>query len=50
MRRGELALLAARKLRSLGFVPDHVIGRPARGGMLFLKQVFRDAPQCRSPR
>lgn len=42
---GRLVAEAAVKLRSEGFVPDLIIGHSGWGEMLFLREVFPDAPQ-----
>jgi glycosyltransferase involved in cell wall biosynthesis len=43
VRRGQDAARACMDLRAKGFVPDLVIGHPAWGEMLFLRDVFPDA-------
>ena len=43
VRRGQDAARVFMELRSKGFVPDVVIGHPAWGEMLFLRDVFPDA-------
>jgi glycosyltransferase involved in cell wall biosynthesis len=42
---GRAAAAAARRLKEEGFVPDLIIGHPAWGEMLFLDEIFPNAPQ-----
>lgn len=43
IRRGQDVVRACQQLRLKGFVPDLIIGHPAWGELLFLKDVFPDA-------
>lgn len=43
--RGHEAALVARQLKAGGFTPDLIIGHPGWGEMVYLRQVFPDAPQ-----
>ena len=45
VRRGQDVARACMDLRAKGFVPDLVVGHPAWGEMLFLRDVFPDAKQ-----
>jgi glycosyltransferase involved in cell wall biosynthesis len=43
IRRGQDVLRACQQIRAKGFVPDLIIGHPAWGELLFIKDVFPDA-------
>ena len=43
IRRGQDVLRACQQIRAKGFVPDLVVGHPAWGELLFIKDVFPDA-------
>ena len=43
IRRGEDVVRACQQMRAKGFVPDLIIGHPAWGELLFIKEVFPDA-------
>lgn len=43
IRRGQDVLRACQQIRAKGFVPDLIVGHPAWGELLFIKDVFPDA-------
>jgi glycosyltransferase involved in cell wall biosynthesis len=45
MRRGQVAAREALAFAAEGFQPDLIIGHPAWGEMVFLREIFPDAPQ-----
>lgn len=45
MRRGQVAAREALAFAAEGFKPDLIIGHPAWGEMIFLREIFPDAPQ-----
>lgn len=43
IRRGQDVLRACQQIRARGFIPDLIVGHPAWGELLFIKDVFPDA-------